>query len=411
MQLPRHSSQHDQRNLEQIWRAAVDRVEGQNATREALVADPEGPWRYILAVGKGAGAMLRGAMGSLAADARALLVTKYHHVDQVLSDDSRIEIIESGHPMPDQNSIRAGAEVLRFVQGVPPEAALLVLVSGGASALVESLVDGFDLSRLQNLSAKLLADGYSIDQINLIRIAISNIKGGKLLQKFSGRLVRVYGLSDIPGDDADLIGSGIAAIQPPVVASFDIPSDIRNMLDQAKSTQKKEHNFSPEFDYSAHLIGSNSLARQAAVGKAESISLPVIESAELLHGDILELAPRLATRLSNGANGVYIWGGEPTVMLPEHPGNGGRNQSLAVALAIETAEQAGVSGLVAGTDGSDGPTDAAGGFFYSGMPLTGAKDALLRADAGTWLSALGQQFVTGPTGTNVMDLAVVIKHE
>ena len=98
-------------------------------------------------------------------------------------------------------------------------------------------------------------------------------------------------------------------------------------------------------------------------------------------------------------------------MLPEHPGSGGRNQSLAVALAIETADQAGVCGLVAGTDGSDGPTDAAGGFFFSGMPLTGAQDALLRADAGTWLRSVEQLFVTGPTGTNVMDLAVVIKHE
>jgi glycerate 2-kinase len=182
------------------------------------------------------------------------------------------------------------------------------------------------------------------------------------------------------------------------------------MIDQAKSGQEKEHNFLAEFDYSAHLVGSNTLARRAAAAKVESLRLPVIESVELLHGDILELAPRLATRLAKGANGVYIWGGEPTVLLPEHPGTGGRNQSLAVALAIETAEKVGVSGLVAGTDGSDGPTDAAGGFFYSGMPLTGAKDALLRADAGTWLSALGQQFVTGPTGTNVMDLAIVIKH-
>ncbi|MGI9317537.1 MAG: DUF4147 domain-containing protein [bacterium] len=394
---------------DQIWRAGVDRVNGKSATQNALAKDHEGPWRHILALGKGASAMLLGALDFLTPDAQALLVTKYGHVDQPLLEDSRIEIIESGHPMPDSNSIRAGNAVREFIQQLPAEASLLVLVSGGASALVESLAVGIDLAKLQKLSARLLADGYSIDQINFIRIAVSTIKGGKLIREFKGRLVQVYGLSDIPGDDADLIGSGIAAIQPPEVESFDVPPEIQRLLDQTDQAAVPELNYAPEFEYRSSLVGSNTMARQAAAQQANSMGMQVLESTDTLRGDILELAPILAARIATGGNGVYIWGGEPTVKLPENPGKGGRNQSLAIALGLAAADQPGVYGLVAGTDGSDGPTDAAGGFFYTGMDLSGARGALSKADAGSWLASIDQQFVTGPTGTNVMDLAVVIK--
>lgn len=395
----------------QIWHAAVDSVNGETATQKALAEEKEEAWRYVLAVGKGASAMLKGAIDLMASDAHALLVTKYQHVDQALADDPRLETIESGHPMPDRNSLLAGRRVLAFVSAIPPGASLLVLVSGGASALVEYPLAGINLAKLQDLSETLLADGYSIDQINLIRIAISRIKGGKLLQQFQGRLVRVYGLSDIPGDDADLIGSGIAAIKAPVVASFDIPPGIKDLMGQARASKDLHHLSALNFEYRANLVGSNTMARLAGAEKAELFGLPVIESNEVLKGDILDLAPKLAARITAGRPGVYIWGGEPTVRLPTNPGTGGRNQSLAVALGIEISDQPGVAGVVAGTDGTDGPTDAAGGFFHSGMNLSGGRGALLRADAGTWLKNSDKLFITGPTGTNVMDLAVVIKQE
>ena len=108
-----------------IWRAGVDRVNGKSATREALMEDNEGPWRYVLSVGKGASAMLEGAMDALTSDARVLLVTKYQHTDASLLKDPRIEVIESGHPMPDENSLRAGSAATRFVQSRPEDAALL----------------------------------------------------------------------------------------------------------------------------------------------------------------------------------------------------------------------------------------------------------------------------------------------
>ncbi|MGB5707778.1 MAG: DUF4147 domain-containing protein [Arenicellales bacterium] len=396
---------------DQIWHAAVKSVNGETATQKALADEKEDAWRYVLAVGKGASAMLKGAIDSIASDAHALLVTKYHHVIQALADDARVKIIESGHPMPDRNSLRAGRKVREFVSAIPSDASLLILVSGGASALVEDPHAGIDLATLQNLSERLLADGYSIDQINLVRIAISRIKGGKLLQQFHGRLVRVYALSDIPGDDADLIGSGIAAIKAPVVASFDIPSGIKEVMERARASNDLQDVSTLDFEYCASLVGSNTMARLAGAEKAELFGLPVIESNEILNGDILDLAPKLAARIKAGKPGVYIWGGESTVCLPTNPGTGGRNQSLAVALGIEVSDQPGVAGVVAGTDGTDGPTDAAGGFFHSGMNLSGGRDALLRADAGTWLKNSDKLFITGPTGTNVMDLAVVIKQE
>ena len=399
------------RQCTQIWLAAVECVNGKNATRKAIMTDRDGPWQYVVSVGKAASAMLEGAKVALTSDARVLLVTKYQHTDASQQNDPRIEVIESGHPMPDENSLRAGAAVTRFVQSIPESASLLVLVSGGASALVESLRNGMDLVKLQALSARLLADGYSIDQINHVRIAVSKIKGGKLLNQFRGKRIRVYSLSDIPGDDEKLIGSGIGAIQPPKIEPFSIPADIQALMDSVEPITREFDHDVPKFKYQSGLVGSNSLARLAASQKALSLNLPLIESNEILKGDVMELAPVLAKRVNAGGVGAYIWGGEPTVSLPDRPGDGGRNQSLAIALGIETADQEGVYGLVAGTDGSDGPTRAAGGYFYSGMPLRGAAKALQRADAGTWLDRVDQRFSTGPTGTNVMDLAVVIKQK
>ncbi len=405
-----------------IWKAAVESVEGENATRRALKTERPRRWQYVLAVGKAASAMLMGVKGNLSEDARILLVTKYQHTSPLLAGIPGIRVIESGHPMPDQSSLLAGQAAMEFIASIPPDAELLVLVSGGASALVESLSQGIDLDQLQCLSQIMLGEGYSIDQINYVRIAISRVKGGKLLNGFPGSRVRVYGLSDIPGDNADLIGSGIGAIAPPVVTPFDIPASVQKILQQAKKSQqagqvRSKSEFHDDkirarsFDYEASLVGSNGFAREAAADKAKSIGFTVVECEECLNGDIFVVAAKLANRLRVGKPGVYIWGGEPTVNLPPNPGQGGRNQSLALALALEIEGLPGISGVVAGTDGSDGPTEAAGGMISSDTPLEGAADALARADAGNWLEQSELLLTTGPTGTNVMDLAIIIKSQ
>ena len=392
-----------------IWQAGVDSVKGQTATYQALVKVTSPPWKHVLAIGKAASSMMQGALDFVAPDATALVVTKYDHTAPEVLADRRIKVIESGHPMPDQNSLDAGQAIFDFVTNIESQHSLLVLVSGGASALAELPLGEVDLARLQSLSGILLAEGYSIDQINAVRIQISRIKGGKLLRRFNGCAIRVLGLSDIPGDNADLIGSGIAAINLPVVDAFPVPQSIRTIINQA-SGESTERGV-PTFGFDSTLVGSNSIARQAAVNHAGTYKLDVVESTEDIVGDILLLGKKLAKRIVDGPAGVYIWGGEPTVNLPENPGYGGRNQSLALALACQLKQFPGVDyvGVVAGTDGTDGPTHGAGGLIYQGMNLDGAELAIEQADAGTWLQQNECLFVTGPTGTNVMDLIVIIK--
>jgi len=138
----------------------------------------------------------------------------------------------------------------------------------------------------------------------------------------------------------------------------------------------------------------------------------VQENSESLYGDMYDVARRIAKTLRRGAAGLYVWGGEPTVVLPENPGRGGRNQALALAVARELhASDQRLELLVAGTDGTDGPTSAAGGWLRetSGYPIAEVNAALLRADAGTFLGARNELFVSGPTDTNVMDLALCLK--
>lgn len=394
---------------DRIWRAGVDAVRGDAAVDRALEADPGMPRDAVLAVGKAASAMVSGALSHLPGDCRVLLITKYDHVDASLRGDERITIIESGHPMPDTNSLAAGQAAIDFVAGCAAESGLLVLVSGGASALVEALVPGVGLDTLRRLSTTLLADGYSIDQINHIRIAISRVKGGRLLRRFRGREIRVLGISDIPGDDAALIGSGIGAVDPPTVEPFRIPDWIRDLMATAEAAAIDSPRAPAEFRFRTTLVGSNALAREAAAAAAAASGLPLIESIELLNDDIHRLAPRLARRLRDGAPGIYLWGGEPTVQLPPEPGEGGRNQSLALALTLELGVQDDIRGIIAGTDGTDGPTTAAGGLVGSALDDAAARRALEGADAGRWLRDHDRRYVTGPTGTNVMDLAVLIR--
>jgi len=158
------------------------------------------------------------------------------------------------------------------------------------------------------------------------------------------------------------------------------------------------------------VIASNQIARQQVEQAALEQGLVVKVNEETLYGDVYELAAAIGETLSNAEPGLYVWGGEPTVVLPAEPGTGGRNQSLALALAEHLAGLDHISLLVAGTDGTDGPTAAAGGIIDGSTwsDPEAARSALQHADAGTYLQQHDALFVTGPTNTNVMDLAIAI---
>lgn len=357
-----------------FWQAGVAAVDGYKATQSALPGVPE-PDR-ILAVGKPAAAMARAARDHFG-PVPTLVVTKDDHGGD-LPDD--VDVIEAAHPVPDNRSLAGGQALRRAAEGMGPETHLLLLVSGGASSLAEDLIEGKSLADLEALNRQLLAMGLDIKAMNAERRKLSRIKAGGLLSHFKGRRVTVLAISDVPGDDIRVIGSGIGALPEYY-----------------------------EFQVTTQIIASNAHARAAAVTAAKNAGLNVLVDEETLHDDYLSVARHLGPKLRDMRTGVMIFGGEPTVILPKEPGRGGRNQALALALAREVSGQEGISVVVGGTDGTDGPTDAAGGIIDGSTWGEGAEQALANADSGSFLDRVNALLVTGPTGTNVMDLVVAIR--
>ena len=366
--------QHRARLLRQIWWAGVNAVSGETAVAHSLSAQPVPRPDLILAVGKAAVAMTKPAFARFG-PVRTLAITKQGHSEP----DLPFEVIQSAHPVPDAASLVAGARLLTEVQAAPAGCHLLFLVSGGASALVEAPRPGVTLGDIMALNRALLASGKDIAAMNAERTRLSQVKGGGLLDHFHGARVTVLAISDTRGDLIETIGSGIGLCH----ARTGLIHDTR-------------------------IVASNSVARAAAATKAQELGLSLRHNAESLYDDVAACADRMARDLGV-APGLYLWGGEPTVILPDNPGRGGRNQALALHMAQVIRGQTGISVLVAGTDGSDGPTDAAGG-LVDGTTWTGAAtDALIRADSGSFLDQRGALLFTGPTGTNVMDLALALR--
>ncbi len=361
--------------IERAWRDAVDEVRGERAVTLAVQSSNiKGPLR-VAAVGKAAPSMLLGLLRAGVDVEQAIVVSKDDHSLEELEAFNQVRQLESAHPVPDQRSLKAGAELQSFVDSCKAEHHLLLLVSGGASSLAEHLHIGESLESLQEKTQALLSAGADIAEINSVRRKLSLIKGGGLCAHCPAQLDS-WLLSDVEGDSADVIGSGIGALAD-------------------KSRQR--------------IVASNAIARSAAVKSLAESGQQVFCNEESLYGDVYDLAEQLSDRLISAAPGAYVFGGEPTVVLPDKPGEGGRNQALALALGTRLANRD-VVGLVAGTDGTDGPTRAAGAWFGRGQPQPDAATAALdAANAGPYLRELGQDFITGPTGTNVMDLLIAIK--
>ncbi|NOE18137.1 DUF4147 domain-containing protein [Ruegeria atlantica] len=357
-----------------LWQAGVEAVGGYEATLAALPDVPK-PDR-ILAVGKPAAAMARAALEHFGA-IPTLVVTKDDHGRDL---PGGVEVIEASHPVPDDRSLAGGRALRLAMEQMGPGSHVLLLVSGGASSLAEDLLPGTSLDDLGALNRELLSKGLDIRAMNAERRKLSRIKGGGLLSHFAGDRATVLAISDVPGDDLNVIGSGIGALPD-------------------------NHSFAA----TTRIVASNAHARNAAAKAAEKMGLRVLTNDEALHDDYLQVAARLGPMLRGMEKGVMIFGGEPTVVLPDHPGRGGRNQALALALAKEIAGQTDLAVIVGGTDGTDGPTNAAGGIITGATWGEGAERALQNADSGSFLEKVQGLLTTGPTGTNVMDLVVAIR--
>ncbi len=375
--------------LLELLQAALRRVDGRRCVREALRAAPDagGAPVWIAAVGKAAPAMALGAYDALGSSiSRSLIITREGHAPPELLSLPGAEVITGSHPVPDERSLAAGEWLLEWVDALPPEVEPLFLVSGGASSLVEVLREGLTLADLEAFTTRELAAGTAIAALNAQRIALSRIKGGRLTARLGGRSARALFVSDVPGDDPALIGSGLLG------PASEGPDRVTRSV-----------------------IASVEHAVAAAAAAARSLGLSAHTAGRRFDEDAVRLAARCAHELRLSPSAVCVWGGESTVQLPRHPGRGGRNQHLALAAARLIAGQGDLMLLAAGTDGTDGVTEDAGALVdaesCARVALAGmdVDRCLATADSAAALAASGDLVHTGPTGTNVGDLVIGLK--
>ena len=410
--MPGSSRQH----LLAIYRAALAAVNGRQCCRRFLSEHrPTGPVALV-AIGKAAGSMAQGAADVLAGQIlRGLVVTKAGHSEPLSGTAADFPCLLTGHPVPDERSLQAGATLLSFIDALPAGVPLLLLLSGGASALVEVLPDGTGLAELQRLNEWLLGSGLDIGAMNAVRRSLSCIKGGRLAMRLAGRRSLCLMISDVPGDVPGLIGSGLLAPAPMMPAGLadSLPGWVLSLQGLAPLPPAADDACFATVE--SHIIGSLNDALAAAADAGCGLGYTVFEHATPLSGNAAACGQALAQQLRDGPAGLHIWGGETSVRLPERPGRGGRNQHLALAAATVLAGDSHCSLLCAGTDGSDGPGEDAGAIVDAGTLRRGqrqgldAGEALRQADSGRFLQASGDLLRTGPTGTNVMDVVLGIK--
>jgi len=407
--------------LIKLFLEGVDAVKGEVCVSQWLNDHPiKGPV-HLLAIGKAAASMSRGALQVLPQQIEdGLLITKTGHCESLAQG---IDCLEAAHPMPDQSSLTAGRQLLHFVQAIPPHSQTLVLISGGASSLVEVLPEEISLEQWQQATQWLLGHDCSIDQINAVRKRLSCIKAGRLAHYFADRRVICLLISDVPGDNPAVIGSGllVADHQPDVDKSWlaGLPAHVAELINRAPPPPA--YNDSCFKSIRVEIVATLGDAKTAVQAAAQKLGLSSIFHDEFICGDGVQAGRRLAQQLLQSPPGLHIWGGETTVTLPQNPGRGGRNQSLALAAARELSNVPNVFLLAAGTDGTDGPGEFAGAIVDGGTRERGLQKLnnrkrlldwyLENADAGTFLQASGDLIRTGPTGTNVMDLILGLKME
>jgi len=432
------------RQLQQAALAAVDPAEAvyQFVSRvgdQMLVADRSYPLREfdrVFLIGAGKAAMpMADAVSEVLRDRLhgGVVITKYHHADRPLPDHIRVH--EAGHPVPDQNSVDATRDVAELLREVTPRDLILCVLSGGGSALLTLPAGGITLADLQATTQLLLRAGATIHEINALRKHLDMVKGGGLARLVNGAPIVTLILSDVIGDDLSVIASGPTVPDPStfaeawqIVQQFDLadqlPAAVRARLSLGAAGEIAD---TPKpgdalFDkVQTVIIGSNAQAAQAAEQAARQLKFNTLLLTTQAQGEAREVAKVAAAIAQEIARynrpvpkpACVIIGGETTVTLKGR-GLGGRNQEIALAAAIALDGLPNTLVAALGTDGTDGPTDAAGAIAL-GETLRRARALGLDAqahladnDAYHFFQALGDLIVTGPTGTNVNDLLFIL---
>lgn len=388
---------------------------------------------YIAAAGKAAAAMAQETEKTLGDKiSEGIVVTKYQHALPL----QICKTIEAAHPVPDEKSVEGGKAILELFSKTQEEDIIVLLVSGGASALLSDLPPGCTLNDLQHTSTLLLDCGAAIDEINTIRKHLSQIKGGQLMQRTAATVIALI-LSDVPGDDLSVIASGLTV--PDKTSFADAWQVIEKYALQQKLTRPVSDwltrgkagylpdtpgNDDPAFKKVFNiLVATNGIALQAAQKKAIVLGYTTEIIQPPLSGEAEEQAISFMKKITAAQINqprCFLWGGETTVTIKGH-GKGGRNQQFALAALCAMKEMHGeekaIHLLSGGTDGTDGPTNATGAFAdctliekANSLGLD-PKSFLANNDAYTFFEQVDGLLITGPTQTNVMDLVVGISSQ
>lgn len=408
-----------------MFAAAVAAADPARALAGALRNAPfplriDGRFR-VVAVGKAACAMAEEAIRHLpeGEDFSALAVTNYENVRQV----GGCRVVGAGHPVPDTGGLRGGQAIMELLKAADAGDLVVALISGGASALAPAPVEGISLQDKAEVSRVLLGAGFDIAEMNLVRQHLSHLKGGGMARLAAPAPIRAFILSDVIGDDLRVIASGPTAA--PVGSRGEALEllrrrDVLRKLPEAVRAHLQRPGAPPGPDRTANventLIGSN---RQSIAAALASAAFPARIVSDRLTGDVEDAAREIlgaAMVAPRSATTALVFGGETTVRL-RGKGRGGRNQELALRFA-RLAGKAGLRGgwvfLSGGTDGRDGPTEAAGGIVdpatLDRIRAAGKDPEALLADNDSYaaLDAAGDLLVTGPTGTNVADVQILV---
>ena len=433
------------RDARDIFRAALDAVDPFRVVKRSLAvgraAVVVGGHRFpvarrgrvlAIAIGKAAAPMLAAAEEILGDRLDAgLCVTKRGHALPL----GRSRVMEAGHPVPDEAGLAAAGEVERLLRGATRDDLVLVLLSGGGSALLPAPVPGITLTEKQAATSLLLASGADIGEMNCVRKHLSRLKGGGLARAAAPARVATIVLSDVVGDPLDVIASGPTVPDP---SSFGDALEVlrrRGLVDRVPGTVRLRllagargelpdtpKPGDPLSRRCRALLGAtNRLALDAAARRACALGYRPLVLTTTLTGEAREIGGMLAALAREVRSSerpvappcCLLSGGEPTVTLRGN-GKGGRNQELALAAAFGLEKLPGVALLAAGTDGTDGPTDAAGAICDGDTLARARADGIDPArhlennDAYPLLAATGDLLITGPTRTNVMDLHAVL---
>lgn len=406
---------------------------------QILVADRTYPLREfdrVFLIGAGKAAMpMADAVSEVLRDrlSSGVIITKYQHADRPLPDHVRVH--EAGHPVPDRNSVEATRDLAELLRDVTPRDLIFCVISGGGSSLLTLPAAGITLADLQATTQLLLRAGATIHEINTLRKHLDMVKGGGLARLAQGAPIVALILSDVIGDDLSVIASGPTVPDPSTFADAWRIVEQYDLADQLSAAvhARLSHGASgeiadtpkpgnPLFDrVQTVIIGSNAQAAQAAEKAARQLKFNALLLTTQGQGEAREVAKVAAAVAREIARynrpvpkpACVIMGGETTVTLKGR-GLGGRNQeiALAAAIAIEGLPDTLIAAL--GTDGTDGPTDAAGA-VATGDTVRRARaiglDAQARLadnDAYHFFQPLGDLIITGPTGTNVNDLLFIL---